>query len=195
MMNNLIKTLELIIHDISKNSQDYNQTSLLKVIGQFQKQILNLKHKDKDLKARLNELTLKEILECQKKLELELISQPTQKSKLIPLISGLASQKQKKKDLLETIGALKALKSKQTLKTKKSKTTLSSSEQENLQKLWLTTKDFSKLESELANINMNIIRAIVKPWNLKPQGRTKLALIKAVIDYIKRIKKISKLGT
>ena len=31
----------------------------------------------------------------------------------------------------------------------------------------------------------NEIRAIVKPWDLKPEGRTKNALISAVIKYIK----------
>lgn len=42
---------------------------------------------------------------------------------------------------------------------------------------------------------MNKIRAVVKPWDVKPNGRTKIALITAVIAYIKRMKKLSKLGT
>ena len=115
-MNQLIESLELIIQDLSKNYQEYDQLKLLKIIGQFQNQFLNLKRDDIEIKARLNELSLKQILECQKKLGLELIISPTQKTKLVPLISGLALQKRKKRELLETVGSLKSLKSKSDIK-------------------------------------------------------------------------------
>lgn len=194
-MNQLIESLELIIQDLSKNYKNYDQTRLLKIIGQFQNQFLNLKRKDIEIKSRLNELSLKQILECQKKLGLELISPPTQKNKLVPLVSGLVLQQKKKKELLETVRSLKTLKSKSNLKTTKKVPVSSDSDYEVLQKLWLTNKNLSQLESELGDINMNKIRAVVKPWKLKPHDRTKIALIKAVIDYIKRMKKFSKLGT
>ena len=132
---------------------------------------------------------------CQKKLGLQLISPPTQKNKLIPLISGLVLQKKKKKDFLETVGSLKTLKNKPTLKTTKKTPASSDSDYVVLRKLWLTTKNLAQLELELGDINMNKIRAVVKTWKLKPHDRTKKALIKAVIDYIKRMKKLSKLGT
>lgn len=194
-MNQLIETLELIIQDLSKNYRDYDQTRLLKIIGQFQNQFLNLKRKDIEIKSSLNKLTLKQILEYQKKLGLELISPPTQKAKLVPLISGLVLQKKKKKEFLETVGSVKTIKSKPTLKTTKKVPASSDSDNVVLRKLWLTNKNLTQLESELGDINMNKIRAVVKPWKLKPHDRTKKALIKAVLDYIKRMKKLSKLGT
>ena len=194
-MNKLIEALELIIHDLSKNYKEYDQLKLIKIVGQFQNQFLILKRNDLEIKSRLNELSTKKILECQKKLGLELITTPTQKSKLIPLTSGLVLQKKKKKEFLETVGSLKTFKSKTPLKTTKKIPASSEPDYAVLRKLWLTNKNLSQLESELGDINMNKIRAVVKPWKLKPRDRTKKALIKAVIDYIKRMKKLSKLRT
>ena len=194
-MSQFIETLELIIQDLSKNYKEFDQLKLLKIISQFQNQFLSLKRSDIEIKSTLNRLSLKQILECQKKLGLELISQPTQKIKLISLISGFALQKKKKKELLEAARSLKAMKRKSSTKTSKKVPASSDSDYKILRKLWLTNKNLSQLESELAGINMNKIRAVVKPWKLKPRDRTKKALIKAVIEYIKRMKKLSKLGT
>jgi len=193
-LNQLIEILESIIQDLSKNYKEYDKSKLLKIIGQFQNQFLNLKRTDFEIKSRLNELSRKQILECQKKLDLELLSIPTQKNKLIPLISGLILQKKKKKEFLETVRLLRTIKRKPTMKKTKKLLIPSNSDYVVLRKLWLTNKNLSELESELGKINMNEIRAVIKPWKLKPHDRTKKALIKAVIDYIKRINKLSKLG-
>ena len=193
-MNQLIEILESIIQDLSKNYKEYDKSKLLKIIGQFQNQFLNLKRTDFEIKSRLNELSRKQILEYQKKLDLELLSIPTQKNKLIPLISGLILQKKKKKEFFETVRLLRTIKSKPTLKKAKTIPASSNSDYVVLRKLWLTNKNLSQLESDLGDINMNKIRAVIKPWKLKPHDRTKKALIKAVIDYIKRMNKLSKLG-
>lgn len=192
-MKPIIEILELIIQDLSENYKDYDQSKLLKIFGQFQNQILNLKRSDIELITNLNELSLNQILECQKKLGLELLSAPTLKSKLIPLISGLILQKKKKKEFLEIVQSLKTLKKKPTLKTPKNISI--PSDYEDLRKLWLTNKSLSQLETDLKKINMNKIRVIVKPWDLKPIDRTKTSLINAVIDYIRKMKNVSKLGT
>jgi len=194
-MNPLIHTLELIINDLSQNYKDFDRTKLFKIIAQFQNQFLSLKKTDFEITSNLEELSLKQILECQKKVRLELLSPPTQKSKLITLISGLVLQNRKKKEFLENIQSLKIEKKKKSLKSPKKITAPSVSEYEDLRKLWLTNKNLSQLESELGDIHMNKIRAVVKPWDVKPNGRTKIALITAVITYIKRMKKFSKLGT
>ena len=194
-MNSLIHTLELIINDLSQNYKEYDRTKLLKIIAQFQNQFLSLKKTDFEITSNLEELSLKQILECQKKVRLELLSPPKQKNKLITLISGLVLQNRKKKEFLENIQSLKIENKKKSLKSPKKITAPSVSEYENIRKLWLTNKNLCQLESELGDINMNKIRAVVKPWDVKPNGRTKIALITAVITYIKRMKKLSKLGT
>ncbi|HEC38505.1 hypothetical protein LCGC14_0706000 [marine sediment metagenome] len=194
-MNIEIESMELILQDISRNYNDYDRSKLLKIIGQFQNQILNLKRADVELVNSLNDLSLIQIKNCQKKLNLELLSPPKQKIKLIPIISSLALQKKKKRELLESAKSLKTFKSKRTAKSMKKLTTASDADLKDLGKSWLTYKNLSHLESDLTKTNMNEIRAVVKPWKLKPAGRTKIALITAVLDYIKRMKKLSKLGT
>lgn len=194
-MNPLIHTLELIINDLSHNYKDFDRTKLLKIIAQFQNQFLSLKKTDFEITSNLEELSLKQIIECQKKLHIELLSPPKQKNKSITLISGLILQNRKKKEFLEIIQPLKIKEKRISLKSPKKITAPSVSEYEDIRKLWLTNKNLSQLESELGNINMNKIRAVVKPWDVKPNGRTKIALITAVITYIKRMKKLSKLGT
>lgn len=114
-MNSLIQALELIINDLLQNYKDFDRTKLLKIIAQFQNQFLSLKKIDFEITSNLEELSLKQILECQKKVRLELLSPPNQKNKLITLISGLVLQNRKKKEFLENIQSLKIEKKKKVL--------------------------------------------------------------------------------
>ena len=59
------------------------------------------------------------------------------------------------------------------------------SDHEQIREDWLISKDYDTLEVQISKINMNTIRAIVKPWNLIPKSRTKKDLIIAVIEYCK----------
>jgi len=59
--------------------------------------------------------------------------------------------------------------------------------EEEIREKWLSI-DIKQLKDELSKTNMNKIRQITKPWNLKPKGRTKKDLINAVVDYIQNIK-------
>ncbi len=195
MKNSLFQELELIVNDIAQNYNKFNKNKLVKVITKFQKDILSLRKEDIEIKSLLESLTSKQILDLGNKLHLNLLSPPKQKSKLIPLINTILLQKGKKNEFLRIIKSIKISKKSTPSKRPKKKVVLSISEYENLRKLWLTSKNLNQLERELGEINMNIIRAIVKPWGVKPSERTKDALIIAIIDYIKKMKRFSKLGT
>ncbi len=77
---------------------------------------------------------------------------------------------------------------KSTQKPKKEKVErLTPKSHEDTRQAWVALKNQSQLEVELLKINMNSIREIAKPWNVKPNGRTKNDLIGAVVDYINKI--------
>jgi hypothetical protein len=143
----------------------------------------------------LNNLTLKEIINYSKKSNISLISPPKSKPKLMPLINALIVQSNKKSDFLKLIESEKLVKGKPKSQKKKETTTLSSAEYENLRKKWLTTENLNELETTLSPMNMNLIRDITRPWNLKPAGRAKKDLIDAILNYIKKNKGLSKFGT
>ena len=72
---------------------------------------------------------------------------------------------------------------------------ISTSDYENYRKTWLTSANPSQLGPQLLNIKMNELRGIVKPWRVRPKTNTKNALIEAIINYIIRMKRLTKLGT
>ena len=195
MRKPLLQELESLMDDVSQNYKKFNQTKLIEAIAKFQKDILSLRNEDIEIKSILENLTSKQILDLCNKLNLILFSPPKQKNRLIPLINSLIMQKGKKDEFLEIAKSIKISRRVIPSRTQKKITVSSTSEYDSLRKLWLTSENLNQLELELKDINMNIIRAIVKPWRVKPSGRTKIALITAVINYIKRMKRLSKLGT
>lgn len=195
MRKPLLQELESLINDVNQNYSEFNQTKLIEAIAKFQKNILSLRKEDVEIKSILENFTSKQILDFCNKLNLILFYPPKQKNKLIPLINSLILQKRKKDEFLEIAKSIKISRRAPPPRTKKKKTVSSTSEHDSLRKLWLTSENLNQLEIELGDINMNTIRAIVKPWSVKPIGRTKVALITAVIDYIKRMRRLSKLGT
>ena len=195
MNNSIIQILELIVYDIKKNYDLFNENNLIKAISQFQNNILDSRQKDNDINFVLNNLTLKDIINYSKKLNISLISPPKSKPKLMPLINALIVQSNKKSDFLKLIESEKLVKGKPKSQKKKETTTLSSAEYETLRKKWLTTENLNELETTLSPMNMNLIRDITRPWNLKPVGRAKKDLVDAVLNYIKKLKGLSKLGT
>jgi len=60
---------------------------------------------------------------------------------------------------------------------------LLTAEDEATREQW-SSMEIKELEKLLNKTNMNIIRRIIKPWNIKPKGRTKKDLITAVCDYV-----------
>lgn len=195
MRKPFLEELKSLINYVNQNHREVNQTKLIEAISMFQKNILSLRKEDVEIKSILGNLTSKKILDFCNKLNLVLFNPPKQKNKLIPLINSLILLKGKKEEFLRI--AISSKTSKRVTSSKKPKiiTVSSTSEYGNLRKLWLTAKNLSKLEIELKNINMNIIRAIIKPWRIKPSERTKISLISAIIFYIERMRRLSKLGT
>jgi hypothetical protein len=102
-------------------------------------------------------------------------------NKIISLEKLVIEQKTEIRELKETIERLK----KEKVPIKSAKVKPSTDDHDKIRNDWLSRKDFTKFESEISKINMNTIRAIVKPWNIKPKGRTKKDLITALIDYCK----------
>ena len=135
-------------------------------------------HYESSLKKHISELE-KESLD-QKVLQLEEII-GKQKEEIDRLRKSVKLLEHEKSTLLQTVNELKATKTKG--KTTKEKPL--PSDHEKIREEWLSSKNLVELEAAISNINMNTIRAIVKPWNIKPKGRTKKDLITAVIDHCK----------
>lgn len=191
----LVQELESIMNDITHNYNKFNQTKLIEAIAKFQKNILSLRKQDVEIKSKLENFTSKQILDLSNKLDLNLLYPPKQKNILVHLINSLILQKGKKDEFLKIAKSIEISRRVIPARKPKKMTVSSTSEYNSLRKLWLTSENLNQLEIELKDINMNIIRAVVKPWGVKPSGRTKIALITAVINYIKRMRRFSKLGT
>jgi len=183
------------VNDISKNYSQFHESNLKKTISQFQNKVLELREIDNKIKSVLQPFTTKQILKVSNKLNINLLSPPNQKNKLIQVMSSLISQTKKENEFLKLINRLKPTKTVSKSKVTTKKVIPSLSQYDEVRKTWLTIKDLKQLESELNKINMNDIRKIVKPWNIKPSGRYKIDLIAAIIRYIEKMKHISKLGT
>ena len=195
-MNRLIvEILQLIVNDISKNYSQFHESNLKKTISLFQNKVLELREIDNEIKSVLQPFTTKQILKVSNKLNINLLSPPNQKNKLIQVMSSLISQTKKENEFLKLINTLKPTKTVSKSKVTTKRVIPSLSQYDEVRKTWLTIKDLKQLESELNKINMNDIRKIVKPWNIKPSGRYKIDLIAAIIRYIEKMKHISKLGT
>lgn len=195
-MNRLIvEILQLIVNDISKNYSQFHESNLKKTISQFQNKVLELREIDNKIKSVLQPFTTKQILKVSNKLNINLLSPPNQKNKLIQVMSSLISQTKKENEFLKLINTLKPTKTVSKSKVTTKRVIPSLSQYDEVRKTWLTIKDLKQLESELNEINMNDIRKIVNPWNIKPSGRYKMDLIAAIIRYLEKMKHISKLGT
>lgn len=195
-MNRLIvEILQLIVNDISKNYSQFHESNLKKTISQFQNKVLELREIDNKIKSVLQPFTTKQILKVSNKLNINLLSPPNQKNKLIQVMSSLISQTKKENEFLKLINTLKPTKTVSKSKVTTKRVIPSLSQYDEVRKTWLTIKDLKQLESELNEINMNDIRKIVNPWNIKPSGRYKIDLIAAIIRYLEKMKHISKLGT
>ncbi len=194
-MKTLIDVIKSITNDVITNYTDFNKSKLTEAITKFQVNILYSRKSDSELITILKMLTTKQILDSCLKLNLNLLSVPKPKNKLIPLVNGLLLQNKKKFEFLSLVNSYEFSKRKEAQKKPKSKTVPSTSDYKDLRKSWLTSKDLNSLESKLKEINMNITRAVTKPWGLRPNGRTKIALIIEVINYVKKMRRLSKLGT
>ena len=195
MNRSIVEILQLIVNDISKNYSQFHESNLKKTISQFQNKVLELRKIDNEIKFVLKPFTTKQILEISNNLNINLLSPPNQKNKLIQVMSSLISQAKKENEFLKLIETFKPTKTISKSKVTAKKVIPSLSQYDKIRKTWLTIKDLKQLESELIEINMNDIRKIVEPWNIKPSGRYKIDLIAAIIRYIEKMKYISKLGT
>lgn len=195
MNRSIVEILQLIVNDISKNYSQFHESNLKKTISQFQNKVLELRKIDNEIKFVLKPFTTKQILEISNNLNINLLSPPNQKNKLIQVMSSLISQAKKENEFLKLIETFKPTKTISKSKVTAKKVIPSLSQYDKIRKTWLTIKDLKQLESELNEINMNDIRKIVEPWNIKPSGRYKIDLIAAIIRYIEKMKYISKLGT
>ena len=196
MNNSVFHVLQLILNDISKNQSQFNQSNLEKAISQFQNKVLNSRKKDSELKTVLQQLSIKQISEISNKLNIYLLSPPKQKNTLASLINSLILQTKKKEAFLQLIKPiLSSKKVSKAPKKRKQMKSISTSDYENYRKTWLTSANPSQLGPQLLNIKMNELRGIVKPWRVRPKTNTKNALIEAIINYIIRMKRLTKLGT
>ncbi len=105
-----------------------------------------------------------------------------QKIEIVSLNDTVKKLEKEKIELLKTVEQLKTAK----VDIKAAKVKPSPSNHDELRNQWLSRKDYPELEIEISKINMNDIRNIVKPWDLKPNGRTKKDLINAIMEYIKK---------
>ncbi|MHA1248608.1 MAG: hypothetical protein ACTSRP_01315 [Candidatus Helarchaeota archaeon] len=193
MENKLLNVLDMIIKDLHRKYNDFNEIELKKIISRFQKDFLKLYIIDYQIKNELDSLSTSQLREVIKNLKLNLLQIPTQKYILVQLLNGLILQSNKKDKFLDLAKTLK-LEKKSQPKKKSKITTITSSDYDEMRNKWLTESDLKELKSKLSNVNMNDIRAIVKPWNIKPKGRKKIDLIQAIIDYISRMRGLTKLG-
>ena len=191
-----LHVLQLIVNDISRNSSQFNESELVKAISLFQNKVLNSRKKDPELRTALQKLSMKQISEISNRLNISLLSPPKQKKTLAPLMNSLILQTKKKEDFLHLIKPIISAKPKAKAKPKrKQKVTISANDYPTYRKKWLTSAYPNQLEPELNSINMNELRRIVGPWRIKPKGRFKKDLIEAIIDYVVKMKRLSKLGT
>lgn len=196
MNKSVFHVLQLILDDISKNYSQFNESDLIKAISQFQNKVLNSRKQDPELRIALQKLSMKQISEISNGLNISLLSPPKQRKPLASLMNSLILQTRKKEDFLHLIKPILSVKPKSITKPKrKQKVTISANDYHTYCKKWLISAYPNQLEPELNSINMNELRRIVEPWRVKPKGRYKKDLIEAIIDYIVKIKRLSKLGT
>ena len=196
MNKSVFQVLQLILNDISKNYSQFNESDLIKAISQFQNKVLNSRKKDPELRTALQKLSMKQFSEISNRLNISLLSPPKQKKTLASLMNSLILQTKKKEDFLHLIKPILSAKPKSITKPKrKQKATISANDYHIYRKKWLISAYPNQLEPELDSINMNELRRIVEPWRVKPKGRYKKDLIEAIIDYILKMKRLSKLGT
>lgn len=196
MDKSTLHVLQLIVNDISRNSSQFNESELVKAISLFQNKVLNSRKKDPELRTALQKLSMKQISEISNRLNISLLSPPKQKKTLAPLMNSLILQTKKKENFLHLIKPIISAKPKAKAKPKrKQKVTISANDYPLYRKKWLISAYPHQLVPELDSINMNELRRIVEPWRVKPKGRYKKDLIEAIIDYIVKMKRLSKLGT
>ncbi|MHA1311363.1 MAG: hypothetical protein ACTSQO_10595 [Candidatus Helarchaeota archaeon] len=193
MENQLLNVLDMIVKDLHRRYNDFNENELKKIISRFQKDFLKLYLMDFQIKNELDSLNTTQLRKVIKNLNLNLLQIPTQKYILVQLLNGLILQANKKEkffDLAKTLKLEKKIRPKKRLKNTE-KTVF---DYDKKRKEWLIESNLDELKSKLSDITMNNIRVIVKPWNIKPKGRKKKDLIQAVIDYISKMRELTKLG-
>jgi hypothetical protein len=163
-----------------------------KIVGEdFQEELINSfkKLKDEEIEALPHEegpptLVTGEEISTSKDMFTEIKDEfeESLNNKIVSLEKLVIAQKTEIRELKETIEKLK----REKVPTKPAKVKPSTAEHDKIREEWVSCGDFTELESEISKINMNVIRKIVNPWNLKPSGRTKKDLINAVIDYCKK---------
>ena len=193
MSNSILLVLENIYHDIKKNYNSFNENNLTKAIAQFQINVLESRKKDIETNFYLNKLSLNDILKSIKDFNLEILTPPKTKAKLVPLVNALIIQSGKESIFLQKIKSELSSNANHGSRKKKPPINSDSTQYEDLRKTWLTSENLDGLETKLLKKNMNEIRAIIAPWNLK--GRSKKDLIGAILQYIKRLRGLSEFGT
>jgi len=182
-----------MVGDITQNYNEFGEKNLKKVISQFQNNLLSIRQKDNELKSALDPLTADQIDDITEQLGIYLLSSPKDKNKLASLMNSLILLTHKKNEFLELVKSIepikpvKPVKSAPSAPSKKQKTTISTFNHADLRDKWLKTKTPGDLEAELLKINMNELRNIVKPWNIKPIGRKKIDLIIGIIEYLNKM--------
>ncbi|MFX1238140.1 MAG: hypothetical protein ACFFAS_18625 [Promethearchaeota archaeon] len=193
MQNKLVLIVKKLYMELSENYSAYNEEKLKRIVSQFQLSLLDLRKKDHEIQVSLQDLSPRDLKLMVKRLDLPLLSIPSQKYKLVSVLNGLIDQEGKKNDLFKEMEGLKSTARKTTSKSSRTPSSLGNTEE--IRNKWLIHKDLNSLTRELNKINMNTLRAIVRPWNVKPIGRKKDDLVNAIIAYIRKIKGLSELGT
>ncbi|MHA1438837.1 MAG: hypothetical protein ACTSPD_14800 [Promethearchaeota archaeon] len=198
------EALEVEIRTLEEHFQSQNNRldDLLETIAELKDEKVILEQENKELKEKLNLIRAdhkKESIQMQKKIqELQNISKINLKltAENETLLKSKEKLKQQILKLKENLNDLKARILEKPVEKIKSQVSVSKTRvkrvrevkpsdlnDEKIRKKWLSM-DIKELQNELKNVNMNKIRSICKPWNLKPKGRTKRDLIAAACEYV-----------
>ncbi|MFX1383319.1 MAG: hypothetical protein ACFFBP_12830, partial [Promethearchaeota archaeon] len=99
----LITALKLIERDLIENYTSYEEPQLAQVISQFQRKILELRKKDRDVHDKLETLSASDLTTVMNEIDLCLLSPPAQKAKLVLVLNSLIIQEGKETQLLQMI--------------------------------------------------------------------------------------------
>ena len=183
---NLITALKLIEKDLIENYASYDETRLQQVVSQFQGKVLKIRQKEQSIHDNLQALSLEDLNQVIDDINLNLLSRPEPKNKLVSLLNSLIVQEGKETDLLQVINKFNFLR--KTYK-KPSSNEISPDEYDDLREEWLACESPEELTLEMGRMKLNDLRAVVEPWKIK--SRSKEEFIDLTIDYIKTLKGLS----
>lgn len=192
MKDKLIQALKLLLADILNHYSLYSEPELENAISQFQLKLLESRAKSDKLQVPLQALPLKDLKSLVKQLDLGLLSIPGQKFKLVSVLNSSIIQEGKEHEFFKSMESIKSG-AKTTTSRSKKPSKPSNLNFDGLRKDWLTRRDLDALAKEIDKMTLSDIREIVSSWGVK--SRSKQGLIEGTINYIKRMKNLSILGT